>query len=508
MADRIPAAQYLRMSTDHQQYSLENQADALARYAETHGFQIVRTFSDAARSGLSCKRRTGLQELLKETISGKPEFQVILVYDVSRWGRFQDPDEAAHYEYLCKEAGVPIRYCAERFPEGTEMAAAILKAVKRSMAGEYSRELSAKVRAGKLRLAEMGFQQGSHAPYGLRRLLISPLGGAKQILEYGDRKSLQSDRVVLVPGPREEVETVQRIFREFVLEHRKPIEIARGLNGEGIKYYRGAKWSNGRVIRTLRQAKYAGSQVWGKYCVYLRGPRSSRPTEHWAVSPIQPIITQSVFADAQAEFASFARRLSNEQLIEEFRDVVKASGKLSLDIIRKSPLCHPRVYRNRFVSLLSVYDQLMERGHCEFLSYRQRALMIRRNLIRKLTAAFPGQLAHVGKSNARSVLEYSKTHSSVSVCLAKCIPTRLDEMRWQLQSQRIDRDRVAILALANRKNNDVQTILLFPHLRDVPENTKFRPDCKWLRKGIPLPQASNFAAVIEQVNRIASYKER
>ena len=30
----VPAAQYLRMSTDHQQYSLDNQADAISHYAE------------------------------------------------------------------------------------------------------------------------------------------------------------------------------------------------------------------------------------------------------------------------------------------------------------------------------------------------------------------------------------------------------------------------------------------------------------------------------------------
>jgi DNA invertase Pin-like site-specific DNA recombinase len=104
----VPAAQYLRMSTDHQQYSLDNQADAIARYAEAHGFVVVKTFSDEARSGLSMKRRNGLKRLLKETVEGHADFKAILVYDVSRWGRFQDADEAAHYEFLCKSSGAPV----------------------------------------------------------------------------------------------------------------------------------------------------------------------------------------------------------------------------------------------------------------------------------------------------------------------------------------------------------------------------------------------------------------
>src|SRR5436305_11758472 len=111
----VPAAQYLRMSTDHQQYSLDNQADAISRYAADHGFSIVKTYSDAARSGLRLKNRSGLQQLLKDVVGGGVEYRAILVYDVSRWGRFQDADEAAHYEYLCKYSGIPVHYCADHF---------------------------------------------------------------------------------------------------------------------------------------------------------------------------------------------------------------------------------------------------------------------------------------------------------------------------------------------------------------------------------------------------------
>jgi len=96
----VPAAQYLRMSTEHQQYSFVNQADAIARYAKEHGFLIVKTYSDGAKSGLRIMNRPGLKQVLKDVVDGKVQFRAILVYDVSRWGRFQDADESAHYEYL------------------------------------------------------------------------------------------------------------------------------------------------------------------------------------------------------------------------------------------------------------------------------------------------------------------------------------------------------------------------------------------------------------------------
>ena len=60
----IPAAQYLRMSTERQEYSLDNQATAIKDYADTHDFEIVRTYADAGRSGLVLNERRGLQSLL------------------------------------------------------------------------------------------------------------------------------------------------------------------------------------------------------------------------------------------------------------------------------------------------------------------------------------------------------------------------------------------------------------------------------------------------------------
>jgi len=110
----IPAAQYLRMSTEHQQYSLENQSTAIQEYAESHSFEVVRTYSDTAKSGLVLRRRTGLQQLLQDVVSGASSYRAILVYDVSRWGRFQDTDESAHYEFLCKSAGVPVHWRVPR----------------------------------------------------------------------------------------------------------------------------------------------------------------------------------------------------------------------------------------------------------------------------------------------------------------------------------------------------------------------------------------------------------
>src|SRR5580693_7658414 len=181
----VLAAQYVRMSTEHQQYSLENQTDAIRKYAALHDFEVTQTYSDSAKSGVILRNRPGLQQLLKDVVSASAAYRAILVYDVSRWGRFQDTDEPAHYEFLCKSAGAPIHYCAETFANDGTLPSLIMKALKRTMAGEYSRELGIKVLAGQKRLAHLGFKQGGRPGYGLRRLLVTPDRNPKHILELG-----------------------------------------------------------------------------------------------------------------------------------------------------------------------------------------------------------------------------------------------------------------------------------------------------------------------------------
>ena len=136
------------MSTDLQKYSTENQLHTIRRYAEQGGFTIVHVFEDSGRSGLRMDGRDGLQSLMLEVQSGAARFHAILVYDVSRWGRFRDADEGAYHEHLCSRAGIRVHYCGEQFDNDGSIGSILLKNVKRVMAGEYSRELSVQVFAG------------------------------------------------------------------------------------------------------------------------------------------------------------------------------------------------------------------------------------------------------------------------------------------------------------------------------------------------------------------------
>ncbi len=201
----VRAAQYVRMSTDHQRFSPANQNDANEAYATARGMEIVRTYYDPGISGLHIDGRDALKQLIEDVQSKSRSFDVILVYDVSRWGRFQDIDESAYYEYICRRSGVAFCYCAEPFENDGSPLSAIFKGIKRLSAAEYSRDLSVKVFAAQRRLVELGFRQGGRSGYGLRRLLISATGEPKGELKCGEIKNIFTDRIVLVPGPPKEV---------------------------------------------------------------------------------------------------------------------------------------------------------------------------------------------------------------------------------------------------------------------------------------------------------------
>ena len=81
--------------------------------------------------------RLSLQHLIADVRGGRTDFKALLVYVVSRWGRFQDADESAYYDFFCSEAGIAVQYCAEQFENDDSLSATIIKSMKRgAMAGE------------------------------------------------------------------------------------------------------------------------------------------------------------------------------------------------------------------------------------------------------------------------------------------------------------------------------------------------------------------------------------
>lgn len=357
----IPAAQYVRMSTEHQQYSTENQSDKILEYAAKRGIEIVRTYTDAGRSGLSFDGRPALRQLIEDVKSGSADFKIILVYDVSRWGRFQDADESAHYEYTCKQAGIQLVFVAEQFENDGSIASNLMKSLKRTMAGEYSRELSVKVFAGQCRLIELGFRQGGPAGFGLRRMLVDQAGTVKAELSRGEHKSLQTDRVILVPGPEDEIRSVELIYQWFVSEGLAESEIAVRLNEMKVRTDLDREWTRSTVHQVLTNEKYVGNNVFNKKSFKLKRKRVVNSPDLWVrkEGAFEPVVSLDLFYKAQGIILARTRRYTDEELLERLRGLYQARGFLSGLVINEADgMPSTSVYAHRFGSLVRAYQMV------------------------------------------------------------------------------------------------------------------------------------------------------
>nr|WP_249169876.1 recombinase family protein [Bradyrhizobium liaoningense] len=461
-----PAAEYVRMSTDHQKYSTANQAQAIREYAARHGFRIEKTYEDSGKSGLNLDDREALKQLIDDVQNGAADFSTILVYDISRWGRFQDADEGAYYEHLCKRAGISVRYCAEQFENDGSPVSTIVKGVKRAMAGEYSRELSVKVFAGQRRLIELGYRQGGPAGFGLRRQLIDQNGIAKAELVRGEHKSIQTDRIVLIPGPAQEIETIRFIYEAFVAQGKSEREIADGLNAKGVTTDLGRAWTRATVHQILINEKYIGNNVWNRCSCKLKGPRVYNPRERWIRrdQAFESIVDEETFRSAQTIIAERCKRYSNEELLDVLRGLLEQHGYLSgiiIDELEVGP--SSSAYRTRFGSLLRAYELI---GFSPERDYRyieiNRAL---RRMYPDFIAATVRGIGDIGGSvrqDTETDLLTVNGEFTASLCLVRSQETVAGSYRWKVRFDAGLRPDITVAIRMNQMNSAVLDYYLLP----------------------------------------------
>lgn len=436
-SNRIPAAQYVRMSTEHQQYSTSNQADAIRDYAAARGYEIVRTYADEGKSGLNVAGRESLRRMISDVQAGKPGYSAILVYDISRWGRFQDADESAYYEYLCKREGIEVHYCAEQFENDGGPTSTIIKSVKRAMAGEYSRELSSKVFKGQCRLIELGYRQGGAPGFGLRRMLINQAGEVKGELTRGEYKSLQTDRVVLVPGPEHEIQIVRQIYRGFIDEGKPESVIAAELNADGCLTDFGRPWNRGTIRQVLTNEKYIGNNVYNRSSFKLKKIHVENAPDMWVRKDgaFPALVTSEQFFVARGIIQERNRRLSDEEMLTKLRSLAAEHPTLSsqvIDAAQGMPLS--AAYRSRFGSLLKAYQLAgySPSRDFDYVDVNRRIRAAQSPLVSDLV----NRLMQIGATvsrDANSGLLLINGEYSAALVLSRCRQTSGGSLRWRVE---------------------------------------------------------------------------
>lgn len=378
----VRAAQYIRMSTDAQDLSPEIQTRAISEFALRNGITVVDTYIDAGRSGLTLNRRPAMKRLLTDVESDACPFSLILVYDISRWGRFQDTDASAYYEYHCRMQGVQVRYVQEAFSECDTPMTSVLKSIKRAMAAEYSRELAVKTQAGQRAAIGNGFQIGTLPCLGITRVAVSKHDRSERPLTAHEHKAASREHVRWVSGSETEVALVRRIFHIYTTTGISIVRLAHLMQREGVTDAKGGPLTSSKLYSLISCEALIGNFVWGREDHGRR--RSDQDTNLQRVPGcIEPAIEPKLWEAAQAKRAKRAGQIrTREELLAYLAKVVEENPRFTGSDLKKSDGPSRQTYVKHFGSLSGALRCLglePARPDSEHFAHRRKACRLTRH---------------------------------------------------------------------------------------------------------------------------------
>lgn len=326
------AVAYFRHSAeDKQENSVGIQREHIQKFAKEHNVDVIHEEADEGVSGLT-ENRPAFKRLFSDwVLNNQAKFDYIFVYDISRWGRFQDPDKAASLANLCKEQGKEVVYVDKGFPQEQQKLITYLQSsIERYMSADYSRQLSNKVFYGAVKVSEQGYSAGGMACYGMTRLLLDenkkPIGPLKK----GDHKVIANQRVTFAPTGDESTETIKRIFHDLVFRWKLPEEIADDLNRGQIPSPAGGLWNRSKILRILTNETYIGARIYNKTWNRLKQGKRDNPRNDWVFcyNAFPAIVDSDVFKEAQERLYFLLPRRHNRGVV--LQDKINRSIKEEL----------------------------------------------------------------------------------------------------------------------------------------------------------------------------------
>jgi DNA invertase Pin-like site-specific DNA recombinase len=476
----LKGALYIRMSTDLQIESPENQKRQMLDYAKTYGIEIVKEYADLGVSGLTADNREQFQALIDDVEHGRNSFGIVLYLDESRWGRFVDSRDAEYYRMRLERRNVICQACDKALTFSNSIADRIMTILKDESASDYSRQLSQKVFIGQCHLIQKGYRQGGHAGFGLRRMLLDESGNQKQELKIGQRKSLLAERVILVPGPQQEVEKVLWIYDQFITGFSEN-EIATALNLEGWKTDFGRHWSRSTVHEVLTNEKYIGNNLFNRTSTKLKNKMKSNPENEWIRkdNAFVPIIDKEKFYTVQEIIRNRQCKFSDEVLLDYLQKLKKQKGRLSAMIIDETEGIPPSsLYSRRFGGLLRAYQLI---GYIPAHDYRY--ITINRYLRLLHNDIINDTISRLESICGRPIFVDPGTHLLeinlnlfISIVISRCFRTSSGHSRWKI---RFDTSLSPDITVAVRMKPDNETIhdyYILPFLEFGKENLKLYED--------------------------------
>jgi len=259
----IPAVTYIRMSTDDQADSPDQQRTEVAKLAAREGCTILREYIDEGISGWKSRERTGFLRLIDDA-KRKGDFRVILVWDQDRFSRF-DPLEANHYWFLLREAGVNIISCAQGRLDFDDLGEWLKHSVTQHGKNQYSRDLSRNVSRGMLAKARQGHRY-ARAPYAYDRVFFNEKGERVYRIRFGQTFTTPETWTSTIEPSEDEaaVKTVRWLYHQLDTTDRSLLSLCTEMNQRGDRTPGGHFWRVTLVKQLLTNPTYAGVYEYGR----------------------------------------------------------------------------------------------------------------------------------------------------------------------------------------------------------------------------------------------------
>jgi site-specific DNA recombinase len=276
---------YARVSSDAQDVNLSigAQLRALREYAQRKGWRIVREFVDQAESGRTSER-PAFREMIALAKAKSPPFRIILVWKLNRFARSRI--DSVTYKALLRQRGIDVISINE--PLEDSPSGRLLEGVIESVDEFYSASLAEDIKRGIREATKRGFFVGSRPPYGYHRVPI---------------RDGEKTRNTLSPDANDSVsyQTVNRVFSEANYGSGCK-EIAKALNGDGLRTSTGSRWTSTFVYKMLTNEAYYGTLVLGGrkgHKAYRSGVPPVRVENAWPA-----IVDKTIFLSIREKLSS------------------------------------------------------------------------------------------------------------------------------------------------------------------------------------------------------------
>ena len=258
------ACMYLRLSKDdginNESNSITNQRELVQSYAKDNEIEIVKEYVDDGYSGTNYDR-PALNNLMEEISKKDRVFDIIIVKDLSRFGR----DYIGAGTYIQKIfPQLHIRFISINDNYDSKNAdmsdTNLILPIRNFINDSYARDISNKVKSSQKIKREKGEYIGSFAPYGYKK---SEENKNKLIVDENVSDIIKSIFDMKLQGYSSKA--IAEELNDLGIDSPKIYKENQGLNYKGgFKVKKGRNWSAKAINRIIANEVYIGTMLQGK----------------------------------------------------------------------------------------------------------------------------------------------------------------------------------------------------------------------------------------------------